>query len=95
MKTAREVEDFLGLRPENTITALKKRLGVAQLELVVLNDMNEYGELLIEKVEPRRSRRQWVLVATLLIFAYLMTSMLVHPGVRLDHLAKHISVEVQ
>ena len=57
----------LGTHHENTVDALKKNLGVDHLELVVLDSVDEYRELLVEVPPPRRQRVPLLLVTTALI----------------------------
>lgn len=87
----------LGVRTENTIDALKEQLGVDRLTLVVLDGIEEYTELLVEvpPTPPRWSWRKRLLFAVLLLSLLGAFAGLVHPGVRLDRLVRHISIQVQ
>ena len=49
----------LGTHTENTVDALKKRLGVDRLSLVVVDSLEEYRELLVE-MPPTRERQLWI-----------------------------------
>lgn len=83
------VEGYLGIRAENTIDALKKQLGVSQLELVVMSSVDEYYELLVEKPQDRRWSWRKRLVVAVLTFVLASTfAGVFHPGVRIDHLIK-------
>lgn len=82
-----DADGILGVRSENTIDALKKHLGVERLELVVLNSLTEYRELLVEVDPPRRWnwKRTWFVVVVTLV-VYQTIAYLVGPVPRLDEI---------